>query len=148
MNRSILLVMLVGIAIAGCQKKPEGTKQQHTAADTTQSADTTAQAPSARPVRNLSYEENQGAFLYGKYCAVCHGEEGKGDGFNAFNLDPRPRDLSDSSYMKALSNDQILQTISGGGRSVNKSPLMPAYGWTLGKDQIRHVALYIRSFAE
>ncbi len=148
MNRPILLVMFVAIVIAGCQKKPDGTKQEQEAADTARSVDTAAQAPSAQPEKILSYEQTQGAFLYGKYCAVCHGEEGKGDGFNAFNLDPRPRDLSDSSYMKALSNDQILQTISGGGRSVNKSPLMPAYGWTLGKDQIRHVALYIRSFAE
>ena len=56
--------------------------------------------------------------LHAKYCAVCHGKEGKGDGFNAFNLDPRRRDFSDSAYMAALSDDQIVQTITGGGRSV------------------------------
>jgi mono/diheme cytochrome c family protein len=82
-----------------------------------------------------------------KYCAVCHGKEGKGDGFNAFNLDPRPRDFSDSAYMAALSDAQILQTISGGGRSVNKSPLMPSYGGTIDNRQARYVAAYVRAFS-
>jgi mono/diheme cytochrome c family protein len=80
-----------------------------------------------------------------KYCAVCHGKEGKGDGFNAFNLDPRPRDFSDSAYMAALSDEQIVQTIVGGGRSINKSPLMPSYGWTIDGREIRYVAAYVRA---
>lgn len=92
----------------------------------------------------LSYEQGRGSFIYAKYCSVCHGQEGKGDGFNAFNLDPRPRDFSDTVYMNALSDDQILLTITGGGRSVNKSPLMPAYGWTLTRDQIRYVVAFLR----
>jgi mono/diheme cytochrome c family protein len=49
--------------------------------------------------------------------------------------------------MRALSDDQIVQTVSGGGRSVNKSPLMPAYGWTLNRQQIRDVSSYVRTFA-
>ncbi len=95
----------------------------------------------------VSYEVREGAILFAKYCAICHGAEGKGDGFNSFNLDPRPRDLSDSTYMRALGDDQILQTVSGGGRSVNKSPLMPAYGWTLNKQQLRSIGLYVRSLS-
>jgi mono/diheme cytochrome c family protein len=100
------------------------------------------------PERVVSYEETQGGVLYEKHCVVCHGKEGKGDGFNAFNLDPRPRDFTDSTYMKALSDEQIVQTITGGGRSVNKSPLMPAYGWTLNRQQIRYLDSYVRSFRE
>jgi mono/diheme cytochrome c family protein len=147
MKQQILIAVLCATAVTGCIKKQDGTKPEHVAADTTHVADSAAQTVPALPVKALSYEESQGAFLYGKYCAVCHGIEGKGDGFNAFNLDPRPRDFSDSSFMKALSDDQIVQTISGGGRSINKSPLMPAYGWTLGRQQIRYVASYVRSFA-
>jgi len=33
----------------------------------------------------LTYEQQQGKILYTKYCSVCHGEQGKGDGFNAYN---------------------------------------------------------------
>ena len=34
-----------------------------------------------------------GQEIYRHDCQTCHGEGGAGDGFNAFNLDPRPRDL-------------------------------------------------------
>ena len=35
-----------------------------------------------------------GKATFQHYCQTCHGETGAGDGFNAFNLDPHPRDLS------------------------------------------------------
>ena len=141
-------VMLVcAVLLASCTPKSSDTEGSHAQTDTSKVADSTVQNAAAQPVVELSYEERQGAFLYSRYCAVCHGNEGKGDGFNAFNLDPRPLDLSDSAYMKALSDGQIAQTISGGGRSVNKSPLMPAYGWTLNKEEIRDLSAYVRTFA-
>jgi mono/diheme cytochrome c family protein len=154
MRRQILIAFFCAITIVACAKHEHGTEQTRVASDTARTTDTartadsSAQGSVAPPMKILSYEETQGAVLYGKYCAVCHGAEGKGDGFNAFNLDPHPRDFSDSTYMKALSDGQIVQTISGGGRSVNKSPLMPAYGWTLGKQQIRYVASYVRTFID
>jgi mono/diheme cytochrome c family protein len=145
MKQAIIVTIVCAVAVIGCTDKHTDGEKGRSVTDSVRVADSTLQLAPAQPVRKVSYEEEQGAFLYGKYCAVCHGQEGKGDGFNAFNLDPRPRDLSDSTYMRALSDDQILQTINGGGRSVNKSPLMPAYGWTLKKQQIRYVASYIRS---
>jgi mono/diheme cytochrome c family protein len=143
-RRRILIAGL--LCLAGCTAKnsaPPGAS-----GDSTKKVDSASPAPAGVPVeRALSYEQRQGRDLYTKYCAVCHGKEGKGDGFNAFNLDPRPRDFSDSSYMAALSDDQIVQTIAGGGRSVNKSPLMPSYGWTIDGRQIRYIAGYLRTFS-
>jgi mono/diheme cytochrome c family protein len=132
------------ITVAGCMRTSTTGDPRRKGSDSTQTSDSTVQA--AVPARTFTYEQSQGAVLYEKYCLVCHGKEGKGDGFNAFNLDPRPRDFTDSTYMKALSDEQIAQTITGGGRSVNKSPLMPAYGWTLDRQQIRYLASYLRSF--
>lgn len=147
MKQTIFVMIACAVAVIGCTgKHTEGEKNRSTA-DSARVADSTLQIAVAQPLRELSYEEQQGAFLYIRYCAICHGQEGKGDGFNAFNLDPRPRDLSDSAYMRALSDAQIVQTISGGGRSVNKSPLMPAYGWTLNSQQIRNLSSYVRTFA-
>jgi mono/diheme cytochrome c family protein len=148
MNLAITVMMAGLAACSGCTGNHAGGEKSRIMADSATVADSAVQTAVAQPVKSISYEERQGAFLYNKYCAVCHGGEGKGDGFNAFNLEPRPRDLSDSTYMRALSDDQIVQTISGGGRSVNKSALMPAYGWTLNSQQIRDLSTYVRSFSQ
>lgn len=96
--------------------------------------------------QSLSYEERQGRHLYLKYCAVCHGEEGRGDGFNAFTLDPKPRNFTDAHYMNALSDARLLETMSQGGRGVNKAPLMPSWGGRLSQSEQAFVLTYIRRF--
>jgi mono/diheme cytochrome c family protein len=146
--KETIAALLCSAVVAGCTHAPAGGDTRRNGPDSTRTADSTLQTTAAVTEPVVSYEETQGGVLYGKYCVVCHGKEGKGDGFNAFNLDPRPRDFTDSTYMKALSDEQIVQTITGGGRSVNKSPLMPAYGWTLNRQQIRYLDSYVRSFRE
>lgn len=96
----------------------------------------------------LTYGQRKGKLVFEKYCAVCHGSEGKGDGFNAYNLDPRPRDLTDSTYMAALADARLAETIREGGRRFNKSILMPAWGNTLTADQIDDIIAYVRSLAK
>lgn len=134
------------ILLAGCSGKHPGTVSQGRAQDSLKVADSATTIAATQPDIVLTYEERQGKYLYERYCLVCHGHEGKGDGFNAFNLDPRPRDFSDSTYMNALGERQTYETVRGGGRSVNKSPLMPSYGWTLKKEEIQYVTLYLRTF--
>ncbi len=145
MPKPVVISLFCALVIAGCSGVHPN--KARSASDTTHAADTSAQAAAEQPTVVLSYEERQGSVLFARYCAVCHGVEGKGDGFNAFNLDPPPRDLTDSVAMKALSDDQVLQTITGGGRSVNKSPLMPAYGWTFNTQQLRYLAAYVRTLS-
>jgi len=94
-----------------------------------------------------TYEERQGKALFLRYCSVCHGVEGKGDGFNAFNLDPRPRDLSDKKYMGAFSEERLYQTIDVGGRGMNKSPSMPSWGGRLNRQEIKYVVTYVQSMS-
>jgi cytochrome c553 len=146
MKQKIIVMIACVMTVIGCTGKHAEGQMDRSMTDSARVVDSTLQSAIAQRVRRISYEEQQGGFLYNRYCVVCHGQEGKGDGFNAFNLDPRPRDLSDSTYMRALSDDQIFQTISGGGRSVNKSTLMPAYGWTLNRQQIRDLSSYVRTF--
>ncbi len=107
-----------------------------------------ATAVGAAEVSTLGYEERQGKSIYLKYCVVCHGMEGKGDGFNAYNLDPKPRDFTDSTYMKTLSDARLIETISEGGRGVNKSPLMPMWGVTISRDNILDVVQYLRALGK
>jgi mono/diheme cytochrome c family protein len=144
--RTALAVTMVFLG-AGCSGDHPSGQNQPAGNGLRGATDSSAVAAIAHTEKTLPYEERQGKYLYEQYCAVCHGLEGKGDGFNAFNLEPRPRDFTDSAYVNALGNKQIVQTISGGGRSVNKSPLMPSYGWTLKKEDIGYVASYLATFA-
>jgi cytochrome c oxidase cbb3-type subunit 3 len=102
-----------------------------------------------RPVRvELTYAEEKGKRVFRKYCVVCHGETGMGDGFNAYNLNPRPRDFTNYKYMTALSDEKIAETISQGGRGTNKSILMPAWGNTVSQNDIQNLITYVRTLAQ
>ena len=96
--------------------------------DSASAADSAAPQPTPAEAVMLTYEQQQGKILYAKYCAVCHGDQGKGDGFNAYNLDPKPRDFTDPRAMAGIDDATLLTTIAEGGKGVNKSPLMPAWG--------------------
>ena len=97
---------------------------------------------SARP---SMYEMEIGKQTFQTYCAGCHGDTGQADGFNAFNLDPHPRDLSDPAFQKSKSNADLADTIRRGGAGVGLSSLMPPWGHTLDARHIDALVLYIRS---
>jgi cytochrome c oxidase cbb3-type subunit 3 len=87
----------------------------------------------------------KGKESYNQICASCHGETGKGDGVAAAALDPKPRDLSDAEYVSTLSDEHLFKVIKEGGASVEKSPLMPAWGGVLSDDKIWDVIAYLRA---
>jgi mono/diheme cytochrome c family protein len=79
-------------------------------------------------------------------CTPCHGQEGKGDGPASVSLDPKPRNLTDPGYMKALDDRYVFELVSRGGVAVGKSPLMPAQVG-LSADDIRNVVAYVRTLS-
>jgi cytochrome c oxidase cbb3-type subunit 3 len=95
-----------------------------------------------------NYDEREGKRIFEHYCSVCHGAGGKGDGFNSYNLNPKPHSFTDSSYMSRLSGSYLKQVIKLGGESLNKSILMPAYGNTISDLETDRVISYIRTLAE
>ena len=109
--------------------------------------DPSSSSVSTADVANLTYEQRQGQHLFLKYCQVCHGANGRGDGFNAFNLSPKPRDFTDHRYMNALSDARLLETVSQGGKGVNKSVLMPSWGGRLRKNEQGYIIAYLRYLA-
>ena len=92
-----------------------------------------------------AYELRLGRQVFQHYCLICHGETGAGDGFNAFNVEPHPRDLSAPAFQKAKSDGELADTIRRGGLGVGLSPMMPPWGKTLTPDQIDQVVAYLRT---
>jgi mono/diheme cytochrome c family protein len=99
----------------------------------------------APPPPPPSYEVRLGHDVFVHYCSTCHGEAGAGDGFNAYNLDPHPRDLSDPAFQKKKTDAELADTIRRGGAGVGLSSLMPPWGRTLSDRQVAEVVLYVRS---
>lgn len=102
-------------------------------------------AGAVAPPRPNAYELRLGKEVYETYCVACHGVTGAGDGFNAFNLDPRPRDLADPALQKSKSNVDLADAIRRGGAGVGLTSLMPPWGHTIDEQHINAVVLYIRS---
>ena len=96
------------------------------------------------PIPELGYNAREGQALYRHYCLNCHGDEGKGDGFNAYNLDPRPRSLADSAFQAQHVDADLLAAIRSGGGAVGLSAGMPPWGRTLNERQIQNVVAYVR----
>lgn len=92
--------------------------------------------------------DTDGAVLYSRYCAGCHGPGGKGDGPNARALPVPPARHASREAMSARPDDSLYDTIAGGGAIMNRSPRMPAYGTTLSPPQIRALVRHIRSLCQ
>ncbi len=125
--RSRWLFWILVLPVFACSRKPAAPK------------------PAAAAPAVPSYEMRLGKETYGHYCQSCHGETGAGDGFNAFNLDPRPRDFSDALFQRKKSDADLADAIRRGGSGVGLSPLMPPWGHTLSARQIDDVILYVRA---
>jgi mono/diheme cytochrome c family protein len=116
-------------------------------------APATAKAPAApapataapATAASLPYEARLGKVTFTHYCQTCHGESGAGDGFNAFNLDPHPRDLAAPEFQKKKSDAELADAIERGGAGVGLSALMPPWGHTLSARQIDELVLYLRT---
>ena len=94
---------------------------------------------------DLSYVESQGKILFTHYCATCHGDEGKGDGQNASNLNPPPPDMTVSNTTRdpAL----LRRVITEGSAAVGRSPQSPPWGRSLSRQQIDYLVAYCQSLA-
>ena len=91
-----------------------------------------------------------GAAIAQKKCAECHGQTGAGDGatLQSLNASVTPLNWNDKAAMSKLTDAQLNQIVSEGGKSVHKSPLMPAFKNKLSKDQIADVVAYVKSLGK
>ncbi len=82
----------------------------------------------------LSAAEARGHRVFQQRCATCHGAEGRGDGQNAYNLDPSPPDFQTSLAKLPVADRRKL--IEGGSAALGRSPLCPPSGRSLTPDDV------------
>lgn len=99
------------------------------------------------PLAGQAQDAAAGKEIYAQYCALCHGEQGQGDGSLSANLDPKPRDHTDGAYMNALTDDHLLKVVSEGGAAAGLAPIMPAWKGILADQQILDVIAFVRTLA-
>jgi mono/diheme cytochrome c family protein len=82
--------------------------------------------------------------IYARRCAACHGVRGRGDGLAAQAMQPRPRDFSDASWQRTVSDDALRSVILRGGSVRDLSASMPAHP-DLNRTQQDALIRFIRS---
>jgi cytochrome c oxidase cbb3-type subunit 3 len=90
-------------------------------------------------------DAKRGAALYQVYCTQCHGLKGNGGGINAAHMAVAPRDHTDRGEMSARTDEELFKVIKHGGKSINKSVLMPAWGRNLSDEDIHALVSHLRN---
>jgi mono/diheme cytochrome c family protein len=97
----------------------------------------------------LGYQEVLGRELSEQYCARCHNPESSPERVSNYdNLETKPRAFTEGDALNKISDADLLAIISHGGPALNKSPLMPPYGYTLSKSEIQALIAYIRMVSD
>ncbi len=144
---AILAVALCGWAVGcGAPAVPDAPSAKSVEADPLiVTAESDSDLRGRLPVPVLTYNAREGKAVFLHYCAPCHGETARGDGFNAYNLDPRPRDLADSDFQKTRTDEDLVAIVRTGGGVAGLSNSMPPWGRTLNERQIQNLVLFIRN---
>ncbi len=93
----------------------------------------------------LGYQQQVGSQLNEKYCARCHDPESTPERHSNYdNLETKPHAFTEGDTLNKMSDADLTAIIDHGGAGLNKSPLMPPYGYTLSKTEIAALISYIR----
>jgi hypothetical protein len=97
----------------------------------------------------LDYQRRLGQILDEKYCSRCHNPESTPERVSNFdNLEVKPHAFTEGDVLNKISDADLTAIISHGGPALNKSPLMPPYGYTLSKSEIQALIAYIRMISD
>lgn len=120
--KQLVTVCFVTLALGACNKDksppPAGNDPPPTSgADAEPAGDKAASPASGRA---------EGNKLFKQKCAVCHGENGMGDGPGSAALDPKPRAFGDPAWQAKVTDEDLKKVILYGGMAVGMSAVMPA----------------------
>lgn len=96
-----------------------------------------------RSRHELMGDPEVGSLLYQKYCQVCHGEEGDGDGIMTSLIGIMPMDHTNPNETNRLDNAELVSSILDG-----KGRFMPAWKGILSDSDVEALVSYIRLLSQ
>ena len=105
-------------------------------------------SPTSDTKTTVTPNPDRGMYVFRAYCVGCHGENGRGDGpmagklFQDFAI--RPTDLASVRFQDTHDDAKLESAIRGGGKSLHKTPYMPAWAGTLTDRQVTDLVAYVR----
>jgi cbb3-type cytochrome c oxidase subunit III len=88
---------------------------------------------------DLMGDPEVGLQLYQKYCQVCHGAEGDGDGLMTNLMGIMPMDHTNPNETNSLDNEELVESILDGA-----GKFMPAWRGILSQGDVEALVSYIR----
>jgi mono/diheme cytochrome c family protein len=93
-----------------------------------------------------SPDGGSGQKIFQTRCFVCHGRDGRGSGPASQGLLQKPQDLTDQSWQRSVTDDQIKTVVRAGGAIMGKSGAMPPNP-DLTNDDLNSLLAYVRQLA-
>ena len=93
----------------------------------------------SRTKHDLMGDPEVGLQLYQKYCQVCHGVEGEGNGIMTKLMGIMPMDHTNPNVTNSLDNEELVKSILDG-----KGMFMPAWRGILSQTDVEALVSYIR----
>jgi len=94
-----------------------------------------------RGKHKLTGNPEKGKAIYDRSCAVCHGDDGEGDGVLTKVFSLKPADHVNAKQMDSISNRVMVDIVTDGGKGKS---MMPGWEGILTKKEIYDVVSYIR----
>jgi hypothetical protein len=121
------ITLIIGIATVSIMLMSATFKKQTTPWVAPKDADALV-----NPMKDKADATAEGKKLYTKYCVVCHGEKGKGDGPAGIALNPRPADHSSAKIQSETDGSLYWKITTGRSNMASyKKPLKDEERWDL-----------------
>lgn len=129
---SILFLAVIGLACAGKMSDSPATAGEVTAS-------------SRNPITDLATAAEAGQPLYAANCAMCHGDDGKGEGMAGSALAAKPTNLTAGDVLSDPDGEIFL--VIKNGKMTNGKMTMPPVK-RIPDEQIWQIVAYIRTLAK
>ena len=98
--------------------------------------------PEANPVAMSTDSVHRGETIFLQRCTGCHGRKADGHGPNSIDISPRPRNLTNTSFVRSVSDRRLFESIEYG---VDGTAMPSWIDYGLSQNDVGDIVNFIRS---